>query len=257
MDNIIKRSITSPLINFLGKHKEKRHFTTPPIFVGGCGRSGTTLLQSILSAHPKIFAFPNEVDAFTTWNKTDNDYTPVRQDRMYRELLWRKVPETAHRWCIKRPFNVLHIEKILSYFEPGTKFIHIYRDPRQVCVSRHPDDPTKYWVPLMRWIRDTQAGWDFRDHPQVLTINYNDLILDTEHIIRNMCDFLEEEAVDEIINWYEHATFRTNSAWFGKLENIQTRSLEKWKKPENKERVDEIMSDERVLRLMNELGFVI
>lgn len=255
MDNFFKRNISSPIINFIGKQKEKKHFSKPPIFVGGCGRSGTTLLQSIISAHPKIFAFPNEVDAFTTWQKTDKGFKPVRQDRMYRELIWRRIPDSVHRWCIKRPFNVRHIEEILDYF-PGTKFIHIYRDPRQVCVSRHPDDPSKYWVPIARWLMDTKAGWDFRDHPQVLTINYNDLILNTENIIRNMCDFLEEEVVDEILNWYDHATFRTNSAWFGKLENIQTRSLEKWKKPENKERVDEIMSDERVQALMKDVGLI-
>ncbi len=256
MDNLFKRNITSPIINFLGQQKEKRYFSKPPIFVGGCGRSGTTLLQSIISAHPTIFAFPNEVDAFTTWTKTTAGYKPVRQDRMYRELIWRTIPRSAHRWCIKRPFNVLHIEEILDYFGPGAKFIHIYRDPRQVCVSRHPDDPSKYWVPIGRWVRDTRAGWDFKDHPQVFTINYNDLVLNTEPIIRKMCDFLEEDVVDEILNWYDHATFRTNSAWFGQLENIQTRSLEKWKKPENKERVDEIMADDNVRVLMTELGFL-
>jgi len=256
MDNLIKSRITSPIINFLGKRKEKKHFSKPPILVGGCGRSGTTLLLAILSAHPKIFAFPNEVDAFTTWKKTPNGFKPVRQDRMYRELLWRSVPDSAHRWCIKRPFNVLHIEEILDYFGPGAKFIHIYRDARQVCVSRHPDDPSKYWVPLVRWVQDTRAGLDFKDHPQVFTLDYNDLIKDTEKVIHKLCDFLDEEVADEILNWYNHATVRKNSAWFSKLQNIQTHSLEKWQKPENKERVNEIMADENVLRLMKELGFI-
>ncbi len=254
MNNLFKQTISSPVINFLGKQKEKKNFSKPPIFIGGCGRSGTTLLLSIISAHPKIFAFPNEVDAFTTWKKTKRGYQPVRQDRMYRELLWRSVPDEAHRWCLKRPFNVLHIEEILDYF-PEAKFLHIYRDPRQVCVSRHPDDPSIYWVPIVRWVRDVQAGLDFRDHPQVMTLDYNRLILETEPVIREICDFLEEETVEKILNWYDHATVRKNSAWFSKLQNIQTDSLKKWQKEENKERVAEILADKKVQKLMNELEF--
>ena len=256
MNNFIKRNITSPVINYLGKKKEKKHFSKPPILVGGCGRSGTTLLLSILSAHPKIYAFPNEVDAFTKWEKRADGLYPVRQDRMYRQLLWRSIPASAHRWCEKRPFNVRHIGNILTYFGPGARFIHIYRDARQVCVSRHPDDPSRYWVPLSRWINDTSAGLAFRDHPQVFTINYNDLVLEPEKAIREICAFIEEEPVDEILNWFNHATVRQHSAWFNGLEKIQTKPLEKWKKEENKERVNEIMSDEKVVALMKELNFI-
>ena len=35
-----------------------------PLIIGGCGRSGTTLLLSVLSAHPKVLAIPHETEAF-------------------------------------------------------------------------------------------------------------------------------------------------------------------------------------------------
>jgi hypothetical protein len=35
-----------------------------PIIIGGCARSGTTLLLSVLSCHPNIYAIPDETYTF-------------------------------------------------------------------------------------------------------------------------------------------------------------------------------------------------
>ena len=58
------KKIFIPLITAIGKKIEKRRFTCPPVYIGGCGRSGTTLLLSILSAHKDIFACPRELNPF-------------------------------------------------------------------------------------------------------------------------------------------------------------------------------------------------
>lgn len=257
MNNWVKQKITSPIINYFGQKIEEKKFSDPPILLGGCGRSGTTLLLSIISAHPKIFAFPHEVDAFTEWvTDVDGSLEPVRIDRMYRYLITNKIPGEVTRWCEKRPYNVRYIPEILEYHGEGTKFIHIVRDARAVCTSKHPQKPGEYWVSVDRWVNDVSAGLEHFDNPQVLTIKYEDLILSPEKLISQICEFIEEEPVEEIINWYENATVRENRAWFGGVTDIQKESLKKWQKPENRERVEEIMNDPRVQNLMEKLAYI-
>ncbi len=43
-----------------------------PIIIGGCGRSGTTLLLSILGSHPNIQAIKDETGLFLKQNMKDN-----------------------------------------------------------------------------------------------------------------------------------------------------------------------------------------
>ena len=38
-----------------------------PIFIVGCGHSGTTLLAAMMDSHPNIRAFPDESGAFNDW----------------------------------------------------------------------------------------------------------------------------------------------------------------------------------------------
>jgi len=240
----------------VGKMKEKHLFKKDPILIGGCGRSGTTLLLSIISAHPRVFAFPYEVAAFTGWqvDKRGKEY-PVRQDRLYRYLLYKHVPKEAWRWCEKRPLNVLYIKEILNYWK-NAHFIHIIRDARDVLTSRHPEKPDEYWVPAKRWLRDVKSGLKYKDHPRVITIKYEDLVFDFQKTIHNICQGIGEESVPEILSWYENTTVKSDRAWFGGVEKIHQNSIKKWQKEEHQERLKEIMENKEVLELQTELGYL-
>jgi hypothetical protein len=67
-----------PLTKTLGRRKEKRTFTDTPILIGGGARSGTTLLLSILSAHPAIFAIRKELGLFKYGKEQDGRFMPER-----------------------------------------------------------------------------------------------------------------------------------------------------------------------------------
>lgn len=250
MNTWFKRYVFSPLINHLGQRKERKYFSKVPIFIGGCARSGTSLLLSILSAHPSIFCFPKETDAFTEWEGEK----PVRIDRMYRELLKIRVPESTHRWCEKRPYNILYVAEILRYFK-SARFIHIVRDPRYVCTSVHPERPNKYWVSPQRYIRDVNAGLKYKDHPQVLTIRYEDLVIDFDKTIHLVCEFIDEEPYHEILNWYEYAMVRSNRAWFTDLQSLDPSSIKRWKDPIHTDRVKEILANEKICGLMGKMNY--
>lgn len=247
-----------PVINKLGSTRERKNFIKSPIIIGGCGRSGTTMLLSMLSAHPSIFAFPDELSIFNHWINADNgNLIPLRLDRMYRYLITHPIPSGTKRWCEKTPYNIRYIDEIIDYFNGDIKIIHIIRDGRDVCLSKHPDKPGEYWVEPERWINDVKNGLSYRDYPNVYTTYYENLIYHYHRYMKDLLAFLDEPFSNKMANWIEHTTVKNNNAWFGSVENLHSQSIGKWKKPENKTRVDYLMSVRGFKELLEELNYEI
>lgn len=251
-DHYLKRAVISPVIVELGQRKAKRHFRQNPIFIVGCGRSGTTLLLSILGAHPHIFAIPDETTAFAHWNSKNQ---PKRLDRLYREFLFNKIPASANRWCEKTPNHVRHIDRIMHLFNGEVQFIHLIRDGRDVMLSRHPDSPKDYWITPERWVQDVKEGLQFRDHPNVLTVFYENLVQHYPATIESICDFIGETCTEEMYHWLENTNVVENRAWEKGVENLHTQSVGKWRKPENRKKVKSIMENPEIERLLTDLGY--
>jgi hypothetical protein len=262
MPNEFSKYVILPLINGLGQRRAKKLFSDVPIIIGGCARSGTSLLLSVLAAHPSILAIPTETGVFTSWKPVSGPkergapaHRPKHLDLIYRQFLGRTIPRTVTRFCEKTPTNVRHIERILGYFQNQVKFIHLLRDGRDVMTSIHPEDPKAYWVQPERWVRDVRAGLAFLASPQLLTIKYEDLVQQHEQTMRRVCDFLTIEYSDTLKSWYEHSDVRANRAWFHPLRQLHSSSIGKWKKEEYRSRVAEIMRDPEVVTLLSELDY--
>ena len=202
------------------------------IVLGGCGRSGTTLLRVMLDSHPRICCGP-EVALYLP--------RPVTRGRI-RQLAWlfdlgvdeitamRRVSDSqaqfieafALRYCEARgkarfaektPRNVLVLEYLLSRF-PRATFIHVIRDGRDVVCSlrTHPryqlvdgvPSPLHTWNPIAqcadRWVSDTSAGLAYRDHPRVAEVRYEDLVLRPEETLRPLLDRLGEPWDDHTLD---------------------------------------------------------
>ncbi len=263
MLKIVKNKIIIPILAHAGSRRAKQVFHKPPIVLGGCGRSGTTLLLSILSAHPAIHALPFETGIFSFWQSANdplgidpNFQEPTRLHRFYRNILRQRIPATVSRWCEKTPTNVRHLERIFAYYRENVRFIHIIRDGRDVMTSRHPENPDAFWVEPQRWVNDVRQGLAYKDHPQVLTIRYEDLILEHKTTVGTICDFIEEEYVPELKQWFENATLRKDQAWFKPLQRLHSSSIGRWKKPEFEQRIEELTANDEVVRLLVELGYL-
>ncbi len=249
------KQIISPLIIYLGKKKETRAFSSSPILIGGCARSGTTLLLSILSAHPHIFCYPNELGVFNYWKQNkNNESEPIRLYRLYRSILLSRIPSSAKRWCEKTPRNVRHLETIFKYYSNHVKFIHIIRDGRDVILSKHPDHHD-YWVSPERWVHDVKMGLKYIGHPNVLTIYYENLVFKFQQTINQICTFTGEPRTEELINWHQNSKIRKSNAWSSSVQDLFKSSVGKWKLPENTERIEEFMKNEEAKQLLYELGY--
>ena len=234
-----------------------------PIIIGGCGRSGTTLLLSVLSCHPTIWGIPMETVALCPdgygddglYNKNPDLSVPLDTWKIYRHLIDSPIPDQVERWCEKTPRNVLYFERILESFGSGVRFIQIVRDGRDVITSRHPADAKDFWVPIDRWVQDVTAGLKFENHPQVFTVRYEDFLNDYEGRLRSICDFIDVEFVDEFLAYPETSKVNQHLAWDGGSRAISTKSIGKWKKPEFSDMVKAFQEDPEAMRLLRHFGY--
>lgn len=241
------------------KQRVEELLTQPPVLIGGCGRSGTTLLLSVMSAHPQVFAIGQETNVFCPngYHASADFSAALSVNLKFYDDFDALQPGGGHdRWCEKTPKNVLFFPQIVDHFNGNVRLLHIIRDGRDVVTSRHPYKKEVYWVSVERWVTDVSAGVEFAQHPLVHTVRYEELIRDNDRVVRGICDFLELPWCAEMADWHKHATVRENAAWDGEVKPLFESSIGKWKKDEHAERLNELMSHPQAKRLLGELGYL-
>ncbi len=192
-----------------------------PIVIGGCGRSGTTLLRMMLDSHRRICCGPESsvfrrraldpaalADRFGFPRaEVQTIYEGARSRPRFIEafaaLCMQKTGKS--RWAEKTPRNIGRIGEIFRCF-PEARFVHVLRDGRDVACSlrTHPRHrvengklvPLDTWKPIAgcarRWrddIEGSRAFWgDLRFH----TVRYEDLVLNPRPVLEKLMDFLGE-----------------------------------------------------------------
>ncbi len=205
--------------------------THPRFFIVGCPRSGTTLLQSVLSAHPEVrvppetwfFSSPRvaQLDTPLTDEEIDRleetiaaqcklqdaevDFAALKRDlrqtdrRPIRalQLALQQFTERAGGSISgeKTPHHLWSVERILQDL-PETKIIVIVRDPRGVVASllRVPWNLDSPRYAVWRWLKDARETHRLRrllGKEQIVIVRYEDLLERTEQVVRDLCGFLE------------------------------------------------------------------
>ena len=192
----------------------------PMVFIGGCGRSGTTLLREMLNRHSRLFCGP-ETSMFglpflpknisTMWNIGEEQLILSASKHVnlveFAEnfFITQSAKAGKSRPADKTPNNIRVIGKLLTWF-PNGSFIHIIRDGRDVSCSlrNHPKEKVENGkiVPSLinrsitacaqRWLNDTSSGLAYRAHPRYFEIKYEDLVTEPEGVLRELCKFLDE-----------------------------------------------------------------
>jgi Sulfotransferase family len=245
-----------------------------PIFLVGCPRSGTTLLQQMLDAHPSVAIAPETHFIRLFWLRRDR-YLDLAEDENYRRLLadlialpefnemglnpqhfseraWQQertfpnlfhllLEQFAHKQGVgivgeKTPNHVLHLTALQQFF-PDARFVHIVRDPRAVVNS---------WR-TVPWSTGSIAGdaemWRYyvsaaRYSPAsvqstLLTLHYEQLVLEPEANLRSLCTFLNLEFTPAMLAYYQHYSQRVNvtrEPWKANaIHPVSHTSLHRWK----------------------------
>lgn len=194
-----------------------------PIIIYGAPRSGTTYLNRILNQHPEIF-ISHETRVFVWMHQSLNVLTqrdPVllsHRERFVEHLravypnlirdFYRKLRPRVHYWGDKYPGyaslkNEGCLETIVALF-PGTRFIHLIRDGRDVVISLMRKGWADFEVAHRIWTTHVENGCAFgRSQPpnRYFELRYEDLIQDDVGLARKLFDFLEIEIHPNVVEF--------------------------------------------------------
>jgi len=221
--------------------------TTAPFFIVGSGRSGTTLLRVMLACHSRLTIPPETwfliplVKQFSIDRPLNADETELavsiitahdrwpdmkldaqefrRQVSQLREPYVRDLAEVVYRWHMRAEGKARWGDKTPVYIEilpelarmfPGSRFIHLVRDGRDVAKSFQATG----WDSGGRWLHDNTREWtkalqchwrwtrsELRD--RILLVYYEDLVLEMEATLRRICLFIGEEFQSQMLAWEE------------------------------------------------------
>lgn len=179
---ILRHERPRQYFDFLRNYAHGARLESPPIFILGCGHSGTSVLLKILNMHPHIYAVPFESRAFlkSIWK--------IRMASFF----WGKntIAAGKQRWAEKTPAHVHAIGRILDIY-PDARILLIIRDGRDVAVSLR-KRTGDFAAGVARWVRDNRSGEPYWEHPQVFRLTYENLVTHFDSVMPKVCEFLGE-----------------------------------------------------------------
>jgi tetratricopeptide (TPR) repeat protein len=220
-----------------------------PIFIVGMPRSGTTLAEQIIAAHPQAFGAGERGALYQTFNRLggDNPQTVSRLaatdaaelDRAattYLAELHALAPDKA-RIVDKMPGNFNYLG-LVGLMLPGARIIHCVRDPRDIGLSIF----TFRFYGYHPYAHDLgDLGWYIAEHARlmahwrqvlpnpILTLALKDWVEDFDGTLRRVLDFIDLPYDETCERFYESdARVRTVSRAQVR-QPVNARGLGRWR----------------------------
>lgn len=207
------------------------YLAEPYVVVVGVGRSGTTLLMSMLDSNSSIAMLPeiaferrilvkqiqsigtvsqmvellkkdlifskggiDPVSVANSLTERDIKYSPVA---FYQHLLWLYAHSRNKRLVGVKDPKSLELLPVLKELFPQTRILHIVRDPRDVFLSRKKAEWSKDradFLQLLAYRAQYSLGSELGPKlfgRHYLEIQYEALISMPEDVLKRVCEFLE------------------------------------------------------------------
>jgi tetratricopeptide (TPR) repeat protein len=226
-----------------------------PIFVVGFPRSGTTLLEQLLDAHPALVSFDEQpflqhivrrliADGSNVFDRIENLTKSqwLEQRREYFNEVQQVAPAvTGKRAVDKNPLNMVRLPVLQNFF-PNAQVILATRHPCDVVLSCYMQH---FRAPAFALTFETLEGaaqmydkvfshW-YKGMGQlklpVLEWKYEDLVADTEGRARDLFTFLDLPWQDELLAFTERAKSKgaiKTPSYTQVVEKVNARSVGRW-----------------------------
>lgn len=235
-------------------------FKEDPIIIGGCGRSGTTLLAAILSSHPQIYSYIYETMAFcpNAWMDPLNRNSPFLLNELENQPLV-IPPEKQHtRFLEKTPRNAMVYRRIADFFKERVKIINLVRDGRDVVLSKYPGKENLQYTNADFWKTEVLYGAECENFPWLITIRYEDLVLNFKETLVKICDFCELSFDLALLNYTQFTKYCHSDAWsHKKVIPPHSTAIGKWKNQMDHPEVKKINSNREFNSLLKRYNYEI
>ena len=226
-----------------------------PVFIVGFPRSGTTLLEQMLDAHPGLQSMDERpffniladqladqgVNVPTDLYKLDQrDCDELRKG--YLNLACSKIPRHWNAQLVdKNPLNMLWLPMIHRLF-PQAKFILALRHPCDVVLSNYMQNfrasvlamacasmerlATAYVTAMECWLHHVEVF-----QPDVFVSRYEDLVADTEGQTRRIASFLGIGNASSMLHFDQHARdkgYIATPSYAQVIQPVNRKGLNRW-----------------------------
>ena len=221
-----------------------------PIFILGMPRSGTSLIEQILSSHSKVYGagelphiidISNEISNITRKPYPEYfDEINISQLNSFSEKYLSIIEHdsSGYQYCTdKMPHNFLYIGLIKSLFR-NCKIIHCIRNPMDVCLSiyfhnfnsNHPysnslGDLGNYYNNY----REIMSLWKEKYCDDIFNIEYESLIDNPESEIRSLLDYIGLEWEDSCLYFYKNKRIVSTPSYHQVNKPLYKTSSNRWK----------------------------
>jgi hypothetical protein len=122
----------------------------------------------------------------------------------------------CERACVKFPVDIGHVPELIKWF-PNCKIVHITRDPRALAMSKS-NDPSgtaikvvehprlaplirklAAWSTIVQYRLSAKLHLQFKELGNYRLFRYEDLLAEPERVLRELCDFIETDFTEEMM----------------------------------------------------------
>jgi tetratricopeptide (TPR) repeat protein len=221
-------------------------YSEKPVFIVGMMRSGTTLVEQVLSSHSCIGAagevryWTKRAAPFCDANRPPNAAEAKELAEEYLKIIERSSPDTL-KVTDKQPQNFFALGVILSVF-PNAQIIHCKRNLVDTCLSIYmtpfrfgPDfghskanivSFAKGYMRIMdRWRASIPSH-------QFLEVQYEDLVENQEASVQKLLDFLGVSFEDACLHHEKNTRSVSTPSLWQVRQPIYQSSVDRWKRYE-------------------------
>jgi len=223
-----------------------------PVFIVGMPRSGTSLTEQILAAHPRVHA-AGELETLsnimhhTGLELGHNEAFPYYLEKLSQDNIdamahtylakLTGLSNRADRITDKMPHN-FYLLGLMQLLFPGARIIHCQRDPLDTCLSIYFQDfneEHKYAKDLYNTGTHYHQYQRLMQHwKQVITLpmldlRYEDLVSDQANVTRRILEFCELDWDDRCLQFYSIKRVVHTPSHDQVRQPIYTKSIQRWR----------------------------
>jgi len=237
--------------DYFDKKVSLENSTEQPVFIVGMPRSGTTLVEQIVSSHPKVFGageltelryIEAELNEYSHYPKCilEIDSLTINKHSARYITKTRSYSETALRITDKMPSNFLRIGLIKTLF-PNAYIIHCKRNPFDTCSSIYTtyfaegnqhtydlEELAKYYLDYEKLM----VHWKEVFGSQILDVQYEELVRNQEVISKQLIEYLGLEWDNQCITFYKNERTVKTASNLQVRKPIYSNSINRWEKYE-------------------------